>query len=164
MRLPDLGRVLAAASLIAVISAIIAGLIIIRSPAEMQERDLDEQRLENIADIVKAMDCYLSFENALPADFAELQAGFARQNREVTIPPGCPIDAETDPVTGAPYDYTPLGGTRFEVCAVFAHPSESGVQRIGMRRFETTHPAGRHCFRFKALKIDFATGHPQAEN
>lgn len=50
----------------------------------------------------------------------------------------------TDPVTGIPYDYTPLSGTSYQVCAVFDH--DSSRQALLSIEKGWSFPKGRHCF------------------
>ena len=51
----------------------------------------------------------------------------------------------TDPISGEPYRYTPLGGARYELCAHF----QADTMRLPIqarRSLFRAHPAGNHCF------------------
>ncbi|MBI4876114.1 MAG: hypothetical protein HY822_15865 [Acidobacteria bacterium] len=51
----------------------------------------------------------------------------------------------TDPISGVPYRYSPLGGARYELCARFqADTTQIPVQR--RRSLFRAHPAGDYCF------------------
>jgi hypothetical protein len=52
----------------------------------------------------------------------------------------------SDPITGVPYDYGPLSGSKYQLCAVFDHDSESAGQTLEFTDKRWSFPKGRHCF------------------
>ncbi len=51
----------------------------------------------------------------------------------------------TDPITGEPYRYVPLGGARYELCAGFQTDTTRLPVQVRRSLFRV-HPAGNHCF------------------
>jgi len=51
-----------------------------------------------------------------------------------------------DPITHARYEYRPLQGSQYELCATFARPSPTTENSPDI----WTHPAGHHCFQIDA--------------
>jgi hypothetical protein len=51
----------------------------------------------------------------------------------------------TDPISGEPYRYSPLGGARYELCARFQADTTRLPAHAGRSLFRV-HPAGNYCF------------------
>jgi len=123
------------------------GLTLIGSPATERLRRIDEQRLNDLRGIRRALERLCVNRSGdrprlmadLPETLAELDL---RARRGDAVPWALAL---TDPVTAIPYEYRLVGGTVFEVCARFDLPRN--------RRWEPfwNHPAGQHCFRLDLL-------------
>ena len=61
-----------------------------------------------------------------------------------------------DPANGVPYDYAPLSGSAYELCAVF--DSDSSAQGLLFTESEWTFSKGRHCFALDASKSPYEFG------
>lgn len=120
-------RLLTTTAPLAVVAAIVAGLVAFGSPGELRKARLDERRVEDLQKIVGAVDSYWSTRRALPPSLADL----AREPGVGPIP--------NDPVTGAAYEYQLASEQMYTVCAVFDRASENSPTGYW-------HNAGRHCF------------------
>jgi hypothetical protein len=134
------GRVaFAAAAALAVIGAVVAGLIVLGPPREQRARRLDDRRLDHLRAIAGAVDLHWTREGRLVASLDHVKT---------ELPPS----SDRDPETGEPYSYQPLGGDGYRLCATFsrASPTESYAPRGDF----WTHGAGRHCFELEAKKVE----------
>ena len=61
------------------------------------------------------------------------------------LPGSLPSGTDVDPTTQKPYTYTPLGGSRFELCATFDEEDITGTDLFWR------HPAGPKCYTIDAL-------------
>ena len=106
------------------------------SPAQQRLSASDDRRsedLEAIAMVIRSRWTAARGEEAptLPQSIKELPESAALRL--------------TDPISGEPYRYTPLGGARYELCARFqADTTHLPVQ--GRRSLFRVHPAGNYCF------------------
>ena len=135
------GRVMAIVASIVVVAAVVAGIASIGLPGEQRQARLDQRRVEDLQRIVEAIELHHREHGRLPADLATAAAR-----------PGW--DLALDPVSGEAYDYRPLQGDHFEVCAVFT--TDSG-QRDGAgwnAPLEWRHGAGRHCFNREVRRVE----------
>jgi hypothetical protein len=128
-------QVLAGVVLVVAIGAIAAGLFALGSPADERARRLDQKRVDDLSQIAEAIDSYWTQQGRLPASVQDLE-----RERGFEIP-------AADPVTNQPYEYR-VTKNRFELCAVFERPSESG-------RTFWSHGAGRRCFEREPTKKPF---------
>jgi hypothetical protein len=123
---------------LAVIAAVVAGVYLLGSPAEERARRLDERRVQDLSGIAQAVDLYWTRESRLPPSLEQLRSD---TGAAVTV---------ADPSTAAPYDYRPLEGGRYQLCASFEGDSRDS------NRVDTgfwTHRAGRQCFQREARAI-----------
>lgn len=136
------GRVMAIVASLAVVAAVVAGIASIGLPGEQRQARLDQRRIEDLQRIVEAVELHYREGGRLPADLATAAAR-----------PGWDL-ALLDPVSGEAYEYRPLQGDRFELCAVFA--TDSGVRDgAGWNApLEWRHGAGRHCFKRDVRRRD----------
>lgn len=153
-----LGGALAAVAL----TASITGYALIDSPATLRARERDEARLTAITDIASGVDCYYTYENALPETLAIMRESLAE--RSSVTPLTCAWSEEAfDPATNEPYEFRPIDATSFEVCATFDLASREAERpdtrsysygyRDGARSFNAIHSAGRHCFTLTAESL-----------
>lgn len=126
---------LLAAFIAAALAAIVAGLVVLGSPAAKREHRLDRQRVDDLRGIALAIDRRWQETSTLPDDL-ESFAGL----REVGI-------AWRDPVSDVPYEYRVEGPGHYALCATFARATaEEPQQRYDAPRPFWRHPAGRHCY------------------
>lgn len=59
-----------------------------------------------------------------------------------------------DPITEVPYDYSPLSGSQYQLCAVFDH--DSTRQALESTEKDWSFPKGRHCFAVDASKSPYS--------
>ena len=100
-------QLLAGLLALVVVVAVVAGIVVVGSPAEQRTQRLDERRVGDLASIAQAADLYWTRHAQLPTSLNEL-----------TSEPGTRLRAN-DPETNAPYEYPKVG--RFilrSVCAV----------------------------------------------
>ena len=100
------------AAVTAVAAAVVAGLVILGSPAEERERRIDDRRVAELHAIAAAADLYRSRHSRLPESLEELAAE-----------PGMRINTR-DPATAEVYGYQVLDSARYEVCATFDRESD----------------------------------------
>jgi hypothetical protein len=134
---PSLGQTIVAIAATVVGVSIIAGVILVGSPAEGRLEQLDSTRVDDLQGIMRAMDSFWDREERLATSLDEL-AEDAR-TRVNTI----------DPDSAEPYEYQASGEDSYELCATFARQSLEPPGRASADFW--THPAGRHCF---ALVVD----------
>lgn len=100
------------AAVTAVAAAVVAGLVVLGSPAGERERRIDDRRVADLHAIAAAAELYRSRHSRLPASLDELAAE-----------PGMRINAR-DPATAEVYGYRVLDSVRYEVCATFDRESD----------------------------------------
>ena len=132
-------QLLAGLLALVVVVAVVAGIVVVGSPAEQRTQRLDERRVGDLASIAQAADLYWTRHAQLPTSLNEL-----------TIEPGTRLRAN-DPATNAPYEYRRLDASSFEVCAQFQRQSQQ--DSVAVDRF-WLHGTGRQCFRRKARTVD----------
>jgi hypothetical protein len=124
---------------IAVTAAIAAGIFLLGSPAAERERRLDERRVQDLSGIAGAVDVYWTRHMRLPASLDALRT---ETGADITI---------ADPGTGTAYEFGPLEGARYRLCASF-----EGESRDSNRGFDAgfwSHRAGRQCFERAAESV-----------
>lgn len=125
---------------VGVFSAVVAGILLLGSPADERMRRLDERRVNDLIALARATDVFWTRRSRLPASLDELVAE-----------PGVAAETE-DPGTGVPYDYTAINASTYEVCATFVRSATLQEQRVEADFW--THGEGRQCFRREARKVD----------
>lgn len=130
-------RGFALVAIAAAVFGVIVGFVETGSPAAQRLLSEDRRRLSDLSAIAQAIH-FRSMnrgqrEFVLPATLQDVQtAGMAATART------------TDPVTGRAYEYTPLQGTQYRLCATFALSSPADVPA------QWRHPAGYACFSLDA--------------
>ena len=115
-----------------VVAAIAGGMFLLGSPLTERARRLDDRRVADLVAIARALDLYWTRTMRLPNSLGELGAET-----------GAALSV-TDPATGMPYEFRPLGGTNYELCAVFDDVSGEFGARTDVGFW--THVGGRQCF------------------
>ena len=124
---------------VAVTAAIIGGIFLLGSPLEERERRLDERRVQDLTGIAVAVDVYWTRNAKLPASLEALRT---ETGANITI---------ADPVTEAIYEFRPLEGAKYELCATFE--GESADSDRGFNVSFWSHRAGRQCFQRAAEDV-----------
>ena len=136
------GRVMAIVASIVVVAAVVAGIASIGLPGEQRQARLDQRRIEDLQRIAEAVELHHREHGQLPADLATAAAR-----------PGWDLGL-LDPVSGEAYDYRPLQGDRFELCAVFTTDSGERDGAGWNAPLEWRHGAGRHCFNRDVRRVE----------
>jgi hypothetical protein len=126
-------RVAGGVATVAVVGAVAAGVYLLGFPSEERSLRLDERRVTDLVALSGAVDVYWTRHQTLPASLDELRSE-----------PVGRLDLE-DPDSRAAYEYRPLSGQAYEVCAVFER--ESGATDRPALSGVWAHRAGRQCFR-----------------
>lgn len=129
-------RWLAVAVSIGMAAAVIAGLLVVGSPAHQRTLRLDARRVSDLSLISLQITNYWSQHKSLPADLMTINAGRGHAS---------------DPVSGAAYGYMVTGPETYRLCADFDAASESEERgRMGYippsQEQRWQHPAGKRCF------------------
>jgi len=134
---PSLGRTIVAIATTLVVASIIAGVILVGSPAQSRRERLDAGRVEDLRGIMVEMDSFWIRNERLPASLEELA-----EDPRVHV-------NTVDPGSAEPYEYHPLDEGTYELCASFDGESPAP----GRRRLANywSHEAGRQCFE---LRVD----------
>ena len=123
-----------------VIAALTATMVVVGSPLQARKRHADEQRSDDLSNIVRMVRAYYTSHNKLPTTLKECESyGYPR--------------SLTDAETGTPYEYRPVAKDRFEICAVFETDTLKQPQRgyYGDWSEEVYHHSkGRVCFTLPA--------------
>jgi len=125
--------------IVAVISAIVAGILLLGSPANERTRRLDARRVNDLLALARATDLYWTRHERLPASIDEL-----------VQEPGFSVSAQ-DPGTGVPYEYSAVDEKTYELCASFAQSATLVEHRLDGDFW--THGEGRQCFRREAQEV-----------
>ena len=132
-----------------VVAGIVGAFFVTGSPLQGRAERFDEQRVNDLRAIHSEIlnisygnqgyppspEPMTDLPNPLPANLDEVAAHAVYQKINTV-----------DPETGAPYEYTVLSPTSYEICATFA------LDRDQQYDIFWNHPAGRHCYSVDALK------------
>ena len=139
----------AGASALAVLLAVVSGLVVAGSPGHARERGLDVERVRHLQAIVRGVDVYWERNGALPASLDALSS--ERDIEVISI---------ADPETDEAYQFRGSGEETYELCATFslAAPTDQASLRTDPYRARFwRHPAGHHCFDLEAIEPDART-------
>lgn len=140
---------------IAVAATLIASFSLIGGPARERAYRLDDLRIEHLTQLAGEIDCFYWRNNRLPEDLAEVETDLRAYSAGARVDRRCVWRELADPVSGLTYEFRPIGGAAFELCADFAQarrpeaPRIAGVVARG-RRFDPDHGPGRQCFALQA--------------
>jgi hypothetical protein len=125
----------AAAVMLVVAATLVTALFVLGTPTEQRQLRLDERRVADLIDIKTAITAYVVQHGSLPPDLAALEDRPGRRIRK------------SDPETGAAYEYSPVSGLSYRLCAVFARRSEgNGAPAAYFNEGGWEHEAGHQCF------------------
>ncbi len=142
-------RIAAGAAAVIVLTSLIAGFLIVGSPATQRQRRFDDQRIQDLQTLQSQIVNYWTLKQKLPDSLDELKDSISG------------FTAPVDPETGQPYEYRTGDKLTFQLCADFRIASALSEQR-GSKFLPTpampygrsgdvqnknwTHGAGRACF------------------
>ncbi len=133
------GQALLGAALVVTVAAVVAGVIVVGTPAKGRMQRLDRVRADDLRAIMTAVDRYWRQHERLPASLRDLAAD---PRAEVSV---------IDPATEAEYEYRIVDDDSYELCAVF--DLASILERRERGAF-WLHDAGRNCFALDVMKGD----------
>jgi hypothetical protein len=131
------GRILLIAAATAVSGAVVAGIVLLGSPATQRQQRLDSLRIDDLARIERSVASFAALHKALPRDLVSLskEPGYALRIN--------------DPESAVPYEYQTLGADSYRLCAIFRTSiSTSAAPEMYGQSLGTTwaHGIGRQCF------------------
>jgi hypothetical protein len=139
MKIPAGKYVVAGLIIVAVMAAVVAGLVLIGSRSEERLRQMDRKRVDDLRNIAGAVDLYWTRQKRLPASLEELSQQ-----------PGLSLNIR-DPGTAKPYEYHARAAGSYELCATFERDSAERSQAHGGDFW--SHGAGRQCFQLEARDV-----------
>jgi hypothetical protein len=114
-----------------VVGAVVGGVIVVGGPDTGRLERLDDERVEDLRGIMRAIDRFKEHHERLPETLVELaEDPRARVNT-------------LDPASALPYEYAILSEDTYQLCAVF--DGESRPLRRAAADF-WSHSGGRQCF------------------
>jgi hypothetical protein len=134
----------AVAATVLVVTALVAGVVVVGGPGEARLERLDEARRNDLQEIERTLRNRWRSGQPTPATLADLTPGASPEFDSVVVPDPSAGHLH-DPVTGEPYAYRALSDSRAEVCATFALPYSRPSPYLNGSTI-TAHPAGRACF------------------
>ncbi len=139
-RLRRYGRVGATAAAGFVVLTLVLSFAKFGSPATQRLSSSDDRRSEDLEAIARVI------RNRWTAARGQESPSLPKSISE--LPESAALRL-TDPISGEPYRYTPLGGARYELCASFQ--SDTLHLPVQARRsIFRVHPSGNHCFQLDA--------------
>ncbi len=121
-------RIFAALATVAVAAGAVAGFWVLGTPGRQRLITSDRQRLEDLNAIANT----LYWQNQDQEDYVLPDALDSRDERQ-------------DPITQAPYAYSKVDDTRYQLCANFA--TDSSTHKLAnIHNQAWQHPQGSHCF------------------
>lgn len=132
--------VIASALTLVVVAAMVAGILLLDSPATERLRRLDERRVADLSEVSFAIDRYWTREGVLPETLDVL--ALERDLAEIL----------TDPETGVAYEYRIIDSGRYELCAAFS--DRTAEQYSTPANDPWYHESGRHCYRLIPRNIE----------
>lgn len=134
--------IFAAFASVAVLGAIVAGLMIIGSPSEIRLRRFDEIRAGDLATISTAVSAYRNTHDSLPQklDDAMPSAGAYMALRL------------KDPL-GQPYEYAVKDASSYDLCAKFDRATDETVETSRYLPEFAKHGQGKQCFTLEARPL-----------
>ena len=109
------------------VTAVVAGLVVLGSPADARRQRIDEHRVSDLQRLSSAIDVQWNRTGQLPENAAAIGT------------PNGPALPRQDPATGAGYEYHVIAAAQYELCATFDAASEDAPGFW-------SHGPGRMCF------------------
>ncbi len=141
-------KILAGALGILALGSIVAGFFIVGTPGDQRKLRFDDQRANDLQNLVNEINNFWSIEEKLPLSLSDLNAKESSRGYSINT---------IDPQTKTEYEYRPLEKLDYELCAEFSLPSDAkvygekeilAVAPYGSPYGQTwKHKAGRSCFK-----------------
>ena len=128
------GGVLLIVASVAVVAAIVSGIVELGPPSEERARRLDAKRVADLQQLTGAIEYYRQQKGQLPSSLGDL-ASLPNLRAE-----------QHDPVSGQPYGFRLTDTAAYEVCATFDRDS---TEHVAQGSEFWAHAPGTHCFTFK---------------
>jgi outer membrane murein-binding lipoprotein Lpp len=138
-------------AIVAVAAVVIAGFLVIGSPANQRKIAVDDKRLQDLSSLAqslnnqaKAVTPNATGSAGLPATLADLVQITGNQYLNVK-----------DPETGAAYTYQIISSSTYNLCATFetdSKTSPSNAPGSSPVNIFWNHPAGNYCFSFNTAQ------------
>jgi hypothetical protein len=131
------GTLILSAATLAVVAAVVAGIVVLGSPAAERRLRMDQTRLGDLQTIERLVSSYSRVHRALPETIGALASE-----------PGYSVPSN-DPESRTPYVYRRLTPNSFEICAAFSTDSAaaSATNSYALAfNAEWAHGKGMHCF------------------
>lgn len=130
---------LAIVGLIIVLAAIVAGFVVVGSPADLRAFRFDDRRVSDLNSIQYQIIENIRRNKTLPESILAMNDAYPYAN----IP--------KDPETGDSYEYNKKSAESFEICATFSraskdNPNKSYLYESSAKNENWNHEAGRVCF------------------
>jgi len=128
------GGVLLIVASVAVVAAVVTGIVVLGPPSEERGRRLDAKRVADLEQLTAQIEYYRQQQGRLPSSLDDLASlpNFRVERR--------------DPISGEPYGFRLTDTAAYEVCATFDRDSKE--QSTRGREF-WAHGPGTHCFPVK---------------
>ena len=131
----------AGASSVAVVAALVAGVVVTGSPESARDRGLDIRRIYDLQQLAHGVDIYWDLNGGLPESLDTLSSARAVAVRSIV-----------DPESGEPYAYRATGEKAYELCATFDLEAPTDSVSMPYRERFWRHRAGYHCFDLEAIE------------
>lgn len=150
----DLGALIAGASAIAVVGAVVAGLIVVGNPADERAERIDALRTTTIRQIAVAAQCAYTYTGEVPADIAAIETALSERRRAVGACDGVFLPADSTPIA---YEAAPP--EHVNLCAAFLRPSPPADAELEFVQPGSAFPElrtpraspGQHCYRIRLV-------------
>lgn len=162
------GRGLAIVTTIVVGALVAWAFTIVRSPQTARLQAADEQRINDMIQTTRLIDCHYTYSGALPENLEAMGAYLSDRAQRLPVADGCSYSAPVDPAGGA-YGYRVIDADTYEICASFdfGWPDADNQTRdwrpggyfsypvAGERRnLQRPTGPGQSCFEIDALNFD----------
>jgi hypothetical protein len=134
---------LAGLTIVAVVAAVVAGLVTAGSPRQARLHTLDAERVSDLRSIVDQLGRVRAGHLPPPATLEELAA----------LPAAPPEETFRDPETHGYYGYRVVDSVTVELCARFATADSSPGPGKDESALFWRHPRGRHCFTVRLREL-----------
>ena len=144
---PARNRAFAIAALTVVGFGMVVGFLQVGSPAVQRSGSQDARRLYDLSSLAQTL--HRSWLNRGQRDFT--LPGTIQDLQKMVVGGDARI---VDPVGGRPYEYAPMRGTAYRLCATFTRPSPADLPP------QWQHPAGVTCFALDATENIYIVPRP----
>ena len=120
---------------VVVAAAIVGGILVLGSPAQLRMQRLDSRRVQNLQTLSNMITNYRRTHDSVPDALDKLEQ------------PGVVVgSAAKDPETGEPYEYRPKDNSSYVLCARFRSSSADDPNALPRAPEFWRHEPGRQCF------------------